>query len=219
MTFKHALFFTALTLSLTVLSSCTSTMTSNADLEQMTKDVLARSFRAQGQAQLDRLQPDEDNNLCSEADRTGVALSDKVVDAIQNRNFKTIQAPTDGKYLGDYKLGEKIAQSGAGKTWSDAQDSENGGNCYNCHQISKEELSYGNLGPSLYHYGVLRGVKNPESLESKAIVEYTWGKIQNPRAYNACSNMPRFGHKGILTQTQIKHIMALLLDPRSPVNQ
>jgi sulfur-oxidizing protein SoxX len=112
-----------------------------------------------------------------------------------------------------------VAQSGAGKTWTDKADSANGGNCYNCHQISKEELSYGTLGPSLYNYGKMRGVTNPNSAESKAIVEYTWGKIQNARAYNACSNMPRFAHKGILTETQIKNVMALLLDPASPVNK
>jgi hypothetical protein len=34
----------------------------------------------------------------------------------------------------------------------------NGGNCYNCHQISKEEISFGTIGPSLYNYGKLRGV-------------------------------------------------------------
>jgi sulfur-oxidizing protein SoxX len=47
---------------------------------------------------------------------------------------------------------------------------------------------------------------------------YTWGKINNSWAYNACSNMPRFGHHGMLDQTQIRHLMALLLDPASPVN-
>jgi sulfur-oxidizing protein SoxX len=31
--------------------------------------------------------------------------------------------------------------------------------------------------------------------------------------------MPRFGHAGILTVEQIKDVMALLLDPKSPVNQ
>jgi sulfur-oxidizing protein SoxX len=31
--------------------------------------------------------------------------------------------------------------------------------------------------------------------------------------------MPRFGHNGILTETQLRHLMALLLDPKSPVNQ
>ena len=72
---------------------------------------------------------------------------------------------------------------------------------------------------SLYQYGKLRGVKDPSSAESKAMVEYTWGKIWNSKAYNACSNMPRAGHTGILTQEQVRHIVALLLDPKSPVNQ
>jgi L-cysteine S-thiosulfotransferase len=202
-----------------LLTACAAPMPTSADLDKLTQDILGRSFRAEGQAKLDRLSSDEDNRLCAESDRTGVALDAKVAEAIEARNMQTIKAPADGKYLGDYKEGEKIAQSGAGKTWTDKADSVNGGNCYNCHQISKEELSYGTLGPSLYNYGKMRGVINPNSAESKPIVEYTWGKIQNARAYNACSNMPRFAHKGILTETQIKHVMALLLDPASPVNK
>jgi sulfur-oxidizing protein SoxX len=31
--------------------------------------------------------------------------------------------------------------------------------------------------------------------------------------------MPRFGHFKLLDEEQIRHIMALLLDPKSPVNQ
>jgi len=46
----------------------------------------------------------------------------------------------------------------------------------------------------------------------------TWGKLWNARAYNAFSEMPSMGHKGILTEQQIPHVMALLLDPNSPVN-
>ena len=69
-----------------------------------------------------------------------------------------------------------------------------------------------NIGPSLKGYGKLRG-------NSEAVVKYTWGKIWNTHAYNACSQMPRFGHMGILDETQIRHVMALLLDPKSPVNQ
>jgi sulfur-oxidizing protein SoxX len=202
-----------------LLSACASPMPSSADLDKLTQDILGRSFRAEGQARLDRLSPDEDNRLCAVSDLSGVALDAKVAEAIEARNMQTIQAPTDGKYLGDFKEGEKVAQSGAGKTWTDPEGSVNGGNCYNCHQISKEELSYGTLGPSLYNYGKLRGVANPASAESKPIVDYTWGKLQNARAYNACSSMPRFGHKGILTETQIKNLMALLLDPASPVNK
>jgi sulfur-oxidizing protein SoxX len=202
-----------------LLTACAAPMPSGADLDKLTQDILGRSFRDQGQAKLDRLSPDEDNRLCDESERTGVALDDKLTAQIEARNMKTIKAPADGKYLGDFKEGEKVAQSGAGKTWTDKADSVNGGNCYNCHRISKEELSYGTLGPSLYNYGKIRGVTNPSSAEAKPIVEYTWGKLQNARAYNACSNMPRFAHKGILTEAQIKNVMALLLDPASPVNK
>jgi sulfur-oxidizing protein SoxX len=31
--------------------------------------------------------------------------------------------------------------------------------------------------------------------------------------------MPRAGHMGILSEKQIQHVMALLLDPASPVNK
>ena len=133
--------------------------------------------------------------------------------------MKTIQWPADGKFLGDWKKGEAVAQSGRGSTWSDDAKVVNGGNCYNCHQIDKKEISYGTIGPSLYNYGKLRGVSDPTAEASKAIVEYTWGKLWNSQAYNACSHMPRAGHKGILSEAQLKDIMALLLDPKSPVNE
>jgi hypothetical protein len=45
-------------------------------------------------------------------------------------------------------------------------------------------------------------VTDPASPASKAIVEYTWGKIWNAKAYNACSNMPRFGHMGMLSESR-----------------
>ena len=88
----------------------------------------------------------------------------------------------------------------------------NGGNCYNCHQLSPKEISYGTIGPSLYQYGKLRG-------DTEEVRRTTWAKIWNSKASNACSNMPRAGHMGIITEKQIKDLMALLLDPKSPVNQ
>lgn len=192
---------------------------SGPELDKITADIVKASFRDQGQAKVDRLQQDDANRECATADVAGKPIDEKVAKAIEEANLKTIKWPLDGKFLGDWKEGEKIAQSGRGMTWTDAAGSENGGNCYNCHQISKQEISFGTLGPSLYNYGKMRGVVNPEAPESKAIVEYTWGKIWNARAYNACSQMPRAGHKGILNEQQVKHIMALLLDPKSPVNQ
>ncbi len=202
-----------------VLSGCMSTSISSADADKLTADVIKVSFQDKGIAKVSRLEQDEANRLCSAANVAGKPLDAATAKAIEEAQMKTIKWPSDGKFLGDFKAGEKVAQGGRGLTWNDKAEAVNGGNCYNCHQISKTELSYGTLGPSLYNYGKLRGVTDPDSPASKAIVEYTWGKLWNSRAYNACSNMPRVGHNGILTEAQIKDVMALLLDPKSPVNQ
>jgi L-cysteine S-thiosulfotransferase len=200
------------------LAAC-STGPSGADADKAHAEVVKASFQANGIATLDYLKQDESNRLCSAAEVAGKPLDEKTAKAIEAAEMKTIKMPSDGKFLGDWKEGERIAQSGRGLTWTDKATDVNGGNCYNCHQMDKKEISFGNLGPSLYNYGKLRGVTDPDAAASKAIVEYTWGKLWNSRAYNACSQMPRAGHKGILTEKQLQHVMALLLDPKSPVNQ
>ncbi len=189
------------------------------NFDKLAADVAKASFSDKGIAKVSILNADETNRACSEADVAGKPLDDARAKAIEKANFATIKWPSDGKFLGDWKEGEKIAQSGKGMTWSDEAGEVNGGNCYNCHQISKQEISFGTIGPSLYNYGKLRGVSDPNSAASKAIVEYTWGKVWNSRAYNACSDMPRAGHNGVLTENQVRNVLALLLDPKSPVNQ
>jgi sulfur-oxidizing protein SoxX len=202
-----------------LLAAGCSTLPSSTELDKITADIMKASFRDEGQAKVDRLELDNANLECLKADVAGKPLDEKIAKAIEAANFATIKWPAGGHYIGDWRQGERIAQSGRGMTWTDAAGSENGGNCYNCHQISKEEISFGTLGPSLYNYGKLRGVNNLYAPESAAIVQYTWGKIWNARAYNACSQMPRAGHKGVLTEQQVRHVMALLLDPNSPVNK
>ncbi len=192
---------------------------SPAELDRQATAMMKASFRDQGIARVDRLDQDPANEACSQAG-TG-SPSEAAVKAIEAANLATVKPPSDGQFLGDWKAGERLAQSGRGMTWTDptAETKDNGGNCYNCHQISKQEISHGTIGPSLYQYGKLRGVANPASAEARPIVDYTWGKLWNARAYNACSHMPRFGHKALLDEKQLKDIMALLLDPKSPVNQ
>jgi sulfur-oxidizing protein SoxX len=191
-----------------------------AELNVLTDQVVKSSFRDESYVKVERITAtDETNRLCSAADVAGKPLDEDTAKRIEAVNLKAIQWPADGKFLGDWKKGEAIAQSGRGLTWTDKATDVNGGNCYNCHQITQEEISYGTIGPSLYHYGKIRGVTDPNSAAAKPIVEYTWGKIWNAKAYNACSNMPRAGHMGILNQEQVRHIVALLLDPQSPVNK
>ncbi len=189
------------------------------NLDQITADVVRSSFRDQGIATVARLAQDDSNRECSAAQVAGKPLDAARARVIEAANLKTIKWPSDGKFLGDWKEGERIAQNGRGLTWTDDSKTPNGGNCYNCHQITKQEISFGTIGPSLYHYGKSRGVADPGSPASRATLEYTWGKIWNSKAYNACSNMPRAGHAGILDEAQVRHVVALLLDPQSPVNK
>jgi sulfur-oxidizing protein SoxX len=181
---------------------------SNEEIHQL----LLSSFKTKGQANLERVNQTELQKACSIAATTPGGLSAAKRAELQEAALATVKFPADGKYLGDWKAGEKLAQSGKGFQFNDKAGSTAGGNCYACHQLSPQELSYGNLGPSLYQYGKLRG-------NSEEIMKYTWVKIWNSHAYNACSNMPRFGAEGILTETQIKDAMALLLSPDSPVNK
>lgn len=218
MTFNRTLQLAALLAGIALLSAC-SFSPSSAEVEKASATMLQQSFQARGIATLDRLDQDQANAACATAEIDGKPLDEKLSKAIEDANMKTVKWPSDGKFLGDWKQGEAIAQSGRGLTWTDKAGDANGGNCYNCHQISKEEISFGTLGPSLYQYGKLRGVTDPNSPAARPMLEYTWGKLWNARAYNACSQMPRVGHKGILTEVQLRHVMALLLDPASPVNR
>jgi L-cysteine S-thiosulfotransferase len=189
------------------------------DLNALTQQIVKASFRDQGIVKASILNTDETNQACSEADASGKPLDEKTAKRIEEINMKAIKWPSDGKFIGDWKEGEKIAQNGRGLTFTDDEKTVNGGNCYNCHKIDEKEISYGTIGPSLHNYGKIRGITDPNSASARPIVEYTWGKIWNSKAYNACSNMPRAGHSGILTEAQVRHVVGLLLDPKSPVNK
>ena len=187
------------------------------DLDAMTLQVLKTSFREQGIAKMDRLNQDLGQSACS----SDKPPTDAVAENVMAQARAAVKWPTGGRYIGDWREGEKLAQNGRGMTWTDnsAAPSANGGSCYNCHQLDKKEISFGTIGPSLYNYGKNRGVTDVTAPTAQPIVEYTWMKIYNGKTFNACSNMPRFGHLGLLDEKQIANVMALLLDPKSPVNQ
>jgi len=189
-------------------AGCASMMYTPPTKEE-TLAVIKSSFKDRGIAKVDRLNQTELQRICSETHNNPPK---DVRERLEKAALAAVKYPTDGKWLGDYKLGERVAQTGVGLQWSDKPDTPAGGNCYACHQLSKAEISFGNIGPSLYNYGKLRG-NNEQTLR------YTWAKIWNTHSFNACSSMPRFGDAGILTEAQIKDVMALLLDPASPVNQ
>ena len=199
--------------SLAVVSSglATAGLPAAADAEHRAKalEIIKRDFQPRGQAGVDRLAEDGLQAICN---RTGNNPPEYIAKRMEADQLATIKLPADGKLLGDWKEGEKIAQSGRGFTWTDNPGLPVGGNCYNCHQISPKELAFVTIGPSLYQYGKLRG-------NSSDIQKYTYNKIWNAKGFNMCSEMPRFGHVGALNEQQVRHLVALLLDPESPVNK
>jgi len=179
----------------------------DAELAEITA-AFKRDFRAKGQAKMDRLEQDEVQRACNlHADNP----PESVAKLLEQAQLKAVKFP-NGSLMGDWKNGKKIAESGQGMQWSEKAGSPGGGGCYNCHQLSPQQESYGTLGPSLKGFGKIRG-GSPETQK------YAFGKIYNSKAYNLCSHMPRFGHSGSLTEQQIKDVVAYLVDPNSPVNK
>lgn len=175
------------------------------------QSILKNDFEAKGQAGLDRLKQTKQQYECSKYEYMGKPMPAEMSKQLESEALAGIVYPKDGQYMGDWKAGLKIAQDGKGKQWSDNPAVPSGGNCLACHEMVKNDPSQGNIGPSLVDYGKLRG-------NSEAILKYTWGRIYDSAAFNACSWMPSFGAHKILTEQQMKDVMALLMDPKSPVN-
>jgi sulfur-oxidizing protein SoxX len=156
-----------------------------------------------------RIEADEAQRVCSETRGNPPAgLAQKLVDSANS----SIVYPADGNVIGDWKKGQQLAQRGTGGQFSDRPDTPKGANCYACHQLSRAELSFGTLGPSLTEYGKIRRFRSDDA-------KAAYAKIYNAQAVLACSNMPRFGHNKFLTIDEIKDLTAYLFDPESPVNK
>ena len=171
--------------------------------------VLQNSFVAKNQATMERLQRDAVQAACSVP--RGMPLDNDMLASLRAERLNAVVLPADGEYLGDWQRGAEVAGNGRGLQSSDDLTQPNGGNCYACHQLAPDEVAYGTLGPSLMGYG--------ERGQGEAMLQYTWTKLWDTHAYNLCSHMPRFGAQGILTEQQLKDVMAYLFDPASPVNQ
>ncbi|MFM2068328.1 MAG: sulfur oxidation c-type cytochrome SoxX [Pseudomonadota bacterium] len=195
-----------------LLAGCAST-SSAPDTSALVDQYVAESFLPGTGQDLSRLKQDQTQKDCTTS-RT--RPSDALDRTITDRETKNIVYPASGKLRGDWKAGAKIFNDGfayrVGSFIPSNPKAVRGGNCYACHQGEKKEVAFGNLGTSLQGYGKLRG-------QSEPVVKYTYDKIFNAKAFNACSNMPRLGHNGILSPEQVADLTAYLIDPASPINQ
>ena len=179
-----------------------------ADLAERTEAAFVTSFAGGDPAVFLRAgNQDEVQRLCSEHRNAPPA---HVAEAIERFQRAAIRYPPS--LSGDWHEGQRIAEDFTGMRYGDPRGKPNGGNCYACHQVEAREVAYGTLGPSLLGYGKTRGW-------GVGAQRLAYERIYNSQAFTACSAMPRFGHNGVLTPQQIAHLVALLLDPTSPVNR
>jgi len=160
-----------------------------------------------------RLEQDEVQALCSLHRNVPPP---EVAARITASSRATLRYPDDGKLMGDWKNGEKLASIGTGghigRIQPDRPGTRRGGNCYACHVLATKEVAAGNLGPALTGYGKRFGT-SPEA------ARFVYEKIWNAQATYPCSYMPRFGSNAWLTPQEIADTVAFLLDPESPVNR
>jgi sulfur-oxidizing protein SoxX len=154
------------------------TTPSPAELDAQAQAAVKASFRDQGIAKATRIDQDALQAACSSDHGPADALAER----LQDEAMRTVQWPALGRYFGDWRAGEKLAQDGRGMTWTDSSDEpkNNGGNCYNCHQIDRKELSFGTIGPSLWNYGKQRGVGDPTAPASAQIVSTGPARTRRP---------------------------------------
>ena len=177
------------------------------------EDAVAHAYPGMPTTLTARASQDASQKLCSRPPEEKLTADEalQIVEAARG----SIKYPASGKLVGDWKIGAQLVTNGAGLRVRDGRvekTRETGALCVNCHALDPEEVNAGNLGPSLVGYGAKRG-------DSDAVVKHTYEKIYNAWLYFPCSNMPRLGASGYLTPEQISHLVAYLVDPKSPVNQ
>ena len=172
------------------------------------------SFKAENPKYwMNRLEQDETMKTCQQyRDNPPRKIGEK----LEKLNAATLRYRGAGRLTGNWKEAEKLAAVGTGGhigfIQPDPPGRVRGGNCYACHELAKKEVAYGTIGPSLHHFGKIRGA-------DEDTIKYVYEKIYNSNAFSACTNMPRFGLHNWLTPEQITHIVAFLIDPESPVNK
>lgn len=169
----------------------------------------------EGSTVRDRLKQDEIQKACSKL--KGEPIDSATAEKVTQLAAKSLVYPEKGIKLGDWKKGQALAENAfgfrVGHNVDDHSVRETGGLCMNCHQLEQAKVERsGTLGPSLIGYGKPLGA-------GEDAMKHAYEVIYNPHSLYPCTNMPRFGANGVLSQQKIADLLAYLLDPESPVNK
>jgi sulfur-oxidizing protein SoxX len=96
-----------------VLVGCAS-LPSSTELDTLTQQIVKNDFHDKGIVKVSQaFADDETMRLCNAADVAGKPLDDATAKRIEALNMATIKWPANGKYLGDWKEGEKWPKAAA----------------------------------------------------------------------------------------------------------
>ena len=102
----------------------------------------------------------------------------------------TIRYPVDGKLIGDWKEGEKLASSGRGGhigfIQPDPPGRLRGGNCYACHQLARRKSPTAPSAPACSISASCAAIRRRHH-------QVRLRQDLQLQRLHACSNMPRFG--------------------------
>ena len=182
--------------------------------------MMKASFRDQGIAKVDRLQQDAGQRACSSAERRPRRRRGQ---AHRERDrWPRSRCPPAARYLGDWREGEKLAQNGRGMTWTDASADTDGQRRQLLQLPPDRARPRSRSAPSARACTTTASCaacRDPADPAAAPIVAVHLGQAVERQGLHACSSMPRFGHAGLLNEDAAADLMALLLDPKSPVNQ
>ena len=175
--------------------------------------MMKASFKEHGQAKLDRLDQDDMQRHVQPVSPGKRHAEGCRREARAGRSWRRSSIRPTASYLGDWKAGERIAQTGVGMQYNDDPATPDG------RQLLRVPPAHEGGGLVRHHRPAASTTSRKTRGFTPEMQKYAYGKVYNSQAFAACSNMPRFGHSGILTEQQIKDVVALLMDPESPVNK
>jgi sulfur-oxidizing protein SoxX len=174
------------------------------------------AFRDQGIAKVDRIQQDLGQKACS-SDQPPPTRGQ----ADRGRVAGHVKWPAGGQYLGDWREGEKLAQNGRGMTWTDSLRRHQGQRRPVLQlppdRQGRDQLRHHRPQPVQLRQDPRRdrpGYARPAP-PSCSTPGASCGTARPTRPAPTC----RASATWAADENQLRHVMALLLDPKSPVNQ
>ena len=134
----------------------------DAEVRAKALEVMKASFKDRGQAKLDRLEPGRDAGAVQPVRRQGAAEGRRREDREGQPGGDQVPGRRQVPRRLEARRADRAARHAASSSPT-TRRARSARNCYACHQLTKAEISDGTIGPSLYHFGKLRGYQRRDA--------------------------------------------------------